>query len=497
MRDWFSTTDLAALSLPGFPATRGGWDVIAEREGWEGQKDKVRERPARGGGLEYHVELLPPEALVAYAARSIAVVDITEEDAKSAGESAAGEAEQGFLPAMEGRDARLAIVSAADRLAAKAGVSRNVADRLFARIYNRGQIAIGPWVKQAIRKISPGSLTRWRGLKAKGQHARLADGRGAARRGKGALDAPEIRAFILSRIAHQPWLSASHVQGLLQAKFPEKFPADQPPARSVQHFLKRLKEAEKVLLTRVTNPDKWKSIYRMSGTNSHPVSRLNELWQIDASPADVLCVDGRHSVYLCVDIFSRRLIVYVSKTPRAAAVALLMRRAMLAWGVPELVKTDNGSDFVAKTTKRMFAALDIEVELADAFCPEQKAHVERAVGTFQHDCAAILPGFIGHNVADRQKIRERKAFAQRLGVDDAGAFKIELTAKQLQADCDDWTSGRYAHRPHAGIKGTRRRSPWRPPTPAKSARSRMFARSTSCWRRWPAPTGCASSASRA
>ena len=66
--------------------------------------------------------------------------------------------------------------------------------------------------------------------------------------------------------------------------------------------------------------------------------------QIDASPADVMCVDGRHSVYLCVDIFSRRLIVYVSKTPRAEAVALLIRRAILAWGVPERVHTDNGSD---------------------------------------------------------------------------------------------------------------------------------------------------------
>ena len=221
--------------------------------------------------------------------------------------------------------------------------------------------------------------------------------------------------------------------------------------RTVQHFLKRLKTDEAELLTRVTNPDKWNSKYRPTGTNSAPVSRLNELWMIDASPADVLCVDGRNSVYLCVDIFSRRLVVYVSRTPRAEAVALLMRRAILGWGVPERVKTDNGSDFKAKATQRLFAALDIEIELSAPFAPWQKGHIERAVKTFQHDCAAILPGFVGHNVADRKMIEERKAFAARLKEDDGSAFKVELTAKELQTICDEWAAGRYAQRPHSSL----------------------------------------------
>ncbi len=446
MRDWLSTSDLAALALPGFPATRGGWEAIAQREGWESRDGLVRARKGRGGGLEYHVDLLAPEALTAYAARTVGVVDITEADARDAG------GDQGFLPAVEGRDARLALVSAADRFAQKGSLSRNVADRLFSALYNKGDIAIEPWVRQSVRRISMGSLARWRSIKSRGDVARLAVDKGANRRGKGALDAPEIRKFILSRIAHQPWLSASHMQGLLQANFPQ-FAGDQPPVRTVQHFLKVLKTQEAELLTRVTNPDKWNSKYRPTGTNSAPVSRLNELWMIDASPADVLCVDGRHSVYLCVDIFSRRLSVYVSKTPRAEAVALLMRRAILAWGVPERVKTDNGSDFKAKTTQRLFAALDIEIELSTAFAPWEKGHIERAVKTFQHDCAAILPGFVGHNVADRKMIEERKAFAQRLKEDDTSAFKVELSGKELQEICDEWASARYAMRPHAGIKG--------------------------------------------
>ena len=161
MRDWFSTSDLAALALPGFPATRGGWEQIAQREGWENHKDKVRARKGRGGGLEYHVELLSAEALTALAMRNIGVVDITVEDA------ARGD-EKPFAPGTEGRDARLAIISAADRFAKAASLSRIVADRLFGHLYNAGQTPIEPWVRASVPKISPRSLWRWRAHKSSG-----------------------------------------------------------------------------------------------------------------------------------------------------------------------------------------------------------------------------------------------------------------------------------------------------------------------------------------
>ena len=34
MSDWLSTAELAALALPGLPATQRGWNEYAEREGW-------------------------------------------------------------------------------------------------------------------------------------------------------------------------------------------------------------------------------------------------------------------------------------------------------------------------------------------------------------------------------------------------------------------------------------------------------------------------------
>lgn len=196
------------------------------------------------------------------------------------------------------------------------------------------------------------------------------------------------------------------------------------------------------------------------------ITEPNQMWQIDASPVDALCIDGRYSIYACIDIATRRMIFHISRTPRASAVALLIRKAIMAWGVPDLVKTDNGADFVAKETERLFASLGIETERSIAYTPQEKGHVERGIRTFQHKVGPLLPGFIGHNVADRKAIESRKAFAQRLGESDADAFGVSLGAAELQNYVDEWAEVAYQNRPHAGL---RRRTDLRRRTPFEAA----------------------------
>ena len=449
MRDWLSANELAALNLPGMPSTKRAWLEYAERDGWFACQEKLRPRSGRGGGFEFHIDLLPSPARAAYVARYTGQVALQPEYARAIGEA---ENRALSLAAQESRDARLTILSAVDRLARDGGLSHRQADLLFVAHYNRGRIDVEPWVREFAPTVSAPTLARWRKIKRFDGVSRLGVDKGAARRSKGKLESGEegkVRAFLLSAIATYPHWTSDHLRELTIASFPA---VENVSLRSFQRLRKRLEREHKVLLTKVTNPDAYKSKYRLTG--QHPAAeRLNELWMIDASPADVLCVDGRHSVYLCIDSFSRRLIVYVSKTPRAEAVALLMRRAILAWGVPERVKTDNGSDFTAKSTQRLFGALDIEVELSAPFSPEQKGMIERAVRTFQHDLPRLMPGFIGHSVADRKVIESRRAFSQRLGLDDAGAFKPQYEGAELQAICDDWAIGRYANRPHSGLNG--------------------------------------------
>jgi len=441
---FLTSAEIAALALPGLPATRQGVDSLAEREGWN-QSPLRRLRQGRGGGVEYRLDLLPRAALLAYAARRAGLVDATPESCQAVAET--------FSPPLdESRDARLAILAASTRLARETGLSQASSDAYFAALYNEGRLDVAPWVRAAVAKTSAKTLERWRAL-AKRDCNRLGVDRGAARRGKGVLDScleGKVGAFLEACIVHQPHWSASHLLGALEKEFPGFAP---PSERTIQAFVARMKRDNKQIHAKIANPDKFKSAYRLVGSNSHAVTRLNELWQIDASPADMLCTDGRYSVYVCIDIFSRRLVVAVSKTPSAQAVALLMRKAILAWGVPERLKLDNGSDFIAKSSQRLFASLQIEVEFSRPFSPWEKGHVERAIKTFQHDLTPLLPGFVGHNVADRKVIEERKAFSARLGQDDARAFGVELTAKELQSYCDDWAEKRYGERAHSALKG--------------------------------------------
>jgi transposase InsO family protein len=67
-REWFSLPELAEETLPGLPASRSKMAERARREGWD-RTELTRKREGRGGGLEYHFSLLPPEAQTMLAAK--------------------------------------------------------------------------------------------------------------------------------------------------------------------------------------------------------------------------------------------------------------------------------------------------------------------------------------------------------------------------------------------------------------------------------------------
>ncbi len=69
VQEWFSAAELAALGLPGLPTTKKGVLQRASSEGWDTARDEThgalsRKRKGRGGGLEFHVRLLPEPARV-------------------------------------------------------------------------------------------------------------------------------------------------------------------------------------------------------------------------------------------------------------------------------------------------------------------------------------------------------------------------------------------------------------------------------------------------
>jgi len=456
MKEWLTAREVAAEALPQMPATERAVQMMADRAGWNRDAFRARRRTGRGGGTEYHIGLLPSLAQIAYRQRHIAIGSPSE-PAPPSDAALSGRA------ALE-RDARLAILKAFTAFERGQRLNRQACEALFVAKYRAGTFAIEPWVRERVPAFSRRTLARWRAA-AEADRNRLGVDRGAARKGTGLLDTAQggaVRTWMLGLIAHQPHLSADQVRTLCRAEFGDTIEARRggeviervpmPPLRTFQAALKALKSEHRVVLTQLTDPDRFRSTMKLAGRGTlRHITEPNAHWQIDASPIDALCTDGRHTIYVCIDIATRRIVTSVTKTPRAAAVGLLLRKAILAWGVPAEIKIDNGSDFKAKATQRLLASLGIEVAYSDAFSPEQKGFVERVIGTFQRDAVTLVPGFVGHDVADRKAIEARRSFAQRLGEDDADTFAVQCTHAEMQAHFDAWAELRYQHRPHEGL----------------------------------------------
>jgi len=296
---------------------------------------------------------------------------------------------------------------------------------------------------------SQGSLMRWNKIIREEGISKLAGAYGN-RKGSGIINQnKEIQNFILSMIHDFPHCKSNHVyQGIL-ARF-HNLNLDLPDLRTVSRWMRKWKQENKELFTLIDNPDEWRNKFMVAiGDASEKVERYLQLWEMDSTPADIMLEDGRYTIIGLVDVWSRRFKLLVSKTSKSVSVAALIRHCILDWGVPETIKTDNGADYVSYHITRTLKLLEIEQELCTPFQPWEKPHVERAFGTFSRNLLELMSGFIGHNVAERKAIEERRSFADRL-MKKGETVHLTLTSEQLQSFCDKWTEHIYFHRKHTG-----------------------------------------------
>ncbi len=88
LREWFSIAELAELALPGLPADKRGLSRRARDERWQLRHDAdgatlSRPRAGRGGGVEFHVSLLPGETRIALAERGLCAAPASPAEAES------------------------------------------------------------------------------------------------------------------------------------------------------------------------------------------------------------------------------------------------------------------------------------------------------------------------------------------------------------------------------------------------------------------------------
>jgi transposase InsO family protein len=348
-------------------------------------------------------------------------------------------------------DARLRIVDLFRRWRGIGGCQRA---EVFAQEWADGAFDIPEQVRAAIPSFCVKSLLTWeRLLRTQGPIA-LA---GAYKPREATISAtPELLDLAEAMIVQWPHLSGADLNAAIDLRASE-LGLRAPSERACQRWLADWKRKNKRDFAFLESPDAHKGKFRPAfGKADEQVTRLNQRWEFDATKADIMLADGlRYTIVAFIDVFSRRAMMRVHRTSSGPAVAALLRAGLIEYGVPEAVHTDNGSDFVSEHVQRVLARLEIEHWRATVGAPEQKPFIERFFKTFSHGLLKLLGGYVGHDVASRQKIESRKSFISRLFDRNSGARPIQasLTAQELQAFCDNWCAG-YHNRPHDGISTT-------------------------------------------
>lgn len=465
---WLAAPDLAGL--PGMPGTSRGVLKRAQSIGWT-----ARPRAGQGrSGCEYLVTDLPEETQQAVAAQAAGTVKPMA-DALRAGQVASQVAQAqacatsmalygqqlersgAFDPA---RNPRLDLFQRFEAYHRSRGGAVWPAIMEFCALWTQGQIEALPSTIAAYPKLPAKTLDKWyRAWRMKGVEA-LLERKPRSDKGQTQLARDEelYRVFVAALAEmHDP--TARQVARVIGAALGKDAV---PSERTLRQWMQDFKANNQVALLKLKNPDGWRNKYMPAfGSRSEHITAPNQEWQLDSTIADAqqrvdiaFNMDDdetgeirRHALVATIDVFTRRAVVLVSRTSSANAVKAITRRAILAWGKPQSVKTDNGKDYTAQDYDFALQALKIEHRLCTPFTPDQKPFIERFLGTLLHDLFPMLQGFVGHDVATRKAIESAKSFAQRFG--DKGV-DLRMSPEQLQGVINGWLD-EYHDRLHSEL----------------------------------------------
>lgn len=463
IKQWYTAREFAEFALEGMPRTERSFQRMALNKEW-----KNRCRNAIGGGKEYHIDNLPENAKISLIERVVGEERLLQMESEADSYQLKQERGRAKFTEEERTTARIIIVSLFDNFRASMAMGITDAEKPFLDLYvtegkKDNSHIIPAWIFEIYPKFSIPTLRLWRANRKTG----AIKSKYGNRKGKGVIERAEngeLSQFIIALITKQTHITAGNVRDACRLEFGETVTVidaktgnesqkDLPNVRTFERFIQKWKEENKGLFLKLTDPDTFKNKFQPAfGSASAGINDLNQVWEIDASPVDVMCEDGRWNMYAIIDVYSRRAIFSVSRTAATEASLSLVRKAILEWGIPQTLKTDNGSDFVSYRFQNALISLGIAQELCAPFTPEGKPHVERVFKTLQHDLMPMLPGYIGHSVADRKKIEGTKAFSARLGEDKKEIFGTELSSSELQEYIDNWAQHKYGDKIHSVIK---------------------------------------------
>lgn len=444
MKNYFSAQELDDLHLSSLPGCKRLINIKAKKENWP-----FRARKGKGGGKEYNIDDLP-SVVKAEILRKQQLKDNTMQQIKQ--EEALSALVKLNDTQLQKAEIREKIVQEYYSYRKQSGLSATKARLSFCELYNNKTVLTDSSFRSFVHSLSKNTLFDWEKNYETMGLSGLADNYGNRKGASKVESRPEIKEFILGLIYHRPDINCKLIMRSLRVKFDR---VTLPSYRTIQNWVAKWKRENQSTLLAIKNPDAWRNKFQAAaGSQSEKIIRLNQRWEFDSTPTDIMLDDGsRHNIVGVIDVYSRRLKLLVSNSSNSKAVTSITRACLLEWGVPEEVKTDNGADYASKHMRRVFDSLEIRQIFCQPFTPEGKPHIERVFKTFSHDVLEMLPGYIGHNVSDRKNIEARKSFADHIMGKAKEPTKDYLSAEQLQEFCDNWIKNCYMQEPHRGLDG--------------------------------------------
>ena len=282
-------------------------------------------------------------------------------------------------------------------------------------------------------------IQRWVDAYEKGGKSALEDKRGGNRASK-----IDYELFLAAISRHGHMLSYYARYAFLESKkFGKAFNAFEPEKSCsvtysgfVKYFNKAKKNPEvKAILQGVDAVDNLTPKFKIKA--NYP----NELWEIDATTLDIMVkvpvIDGeanffrkvesqeyilkRFSLIGVVDRYSKARVYTLSRSDTSYSDVRLLEKAINKLGKPEIIKGDNGKNYVSKHFQEVLEELGITYIASNPYAGYEKGFVERGFRTLQHNYLfENLPGFIGHNTEDRKKIENQAAGKSLMGKSGVG-----------------------------------------------------------------------------
>ena len=125
---------------------------------------------------------------------------------------------------------------------------------------------------------------------------------------------------------------------------------------------------------------------RSTGTIPTKAQGINHVWSWDFI-SDRTDNGGKLRILSVIDEYSRKcLALHVARQLTAADVIIVLERLVAQRGVPAHIRSDNGSEFVARTLQSWLAQRQVKTLYIEPGSPWQNGHVESFHGSLRDEC---------------------------------------------------------------------------------------------------------------